>query len=368
MKIPVLDLSPVRQRIAGELERRWQAILESNAYVLGPEVRELESLFKDFLDAEACLAVGNGTDALTIALRALGVEPGDEVIVPGFGFFATAEAVLVAGGRPILVDVQETTLNLDPKEVARHIGERTVGIIPVHLYGRPCPMNELLELARKHDLFILEDAAQAHGARYRGRRVGTFGQLAAWSFYPSKNLGCFGDGGAITAGDPGKLEEARLLANHGQVGRYSHTRIGANSRMDSLQAAVLNSRLPYLDQDNQHRRNVAALYRDALEGVGDVVLLEDDPEDEPVYHQFTLRSSRRDELQAFLAESGIGSVIHYPQAQHRIEPLARELASIPELPVSEAAAQQVLCLPIHPHLAMEDAGEVATTIRRFFGI
>ncbi len=266
--IPILDLTRARRRIDLPLRERWSRILDANAFIQGPEVQELERAFAAFLGAPAVVGVANGTDALTIALRALGLAHGAEVLVPAFSFFATAEAVVLAGGVPVFCDIDAATYNLDPQELERHATAKTAGVIGVHLYGRPFDVESVAAICQRRGWFLLEDAAQAHGARRRGRRAGTLGDLAAWSFYPTKNLGCFGDGGAVSGRDEALLERVHRLANHGQSARYTHVEIGTNSRLDSLQAAVLNCRLPLLDDDNARRRKLAALYQESLAGVG----------------------------------------------------------------------------------------------------
>jgi dTDP-3-amino-3,4,6-trideoxy-alpha-D-glucose transaminase len=366
LPVPYLDLSRSRERIAAELESRWRRILETNAFILGPEVRELEEGFAAFLEVPACVAVANGTDALVLALRALDLKPGDEVLVPAFSFFATAEAVLWLGGVPVFCDVRPETLNLDAADAAARVTPRTVGAIGVHLYGRPFDVPAVQALCDRHGLWLLEDAAQAHGARLEGRRTGGLGNLATWSFYPTKNLACFGDGGAVTGKDQALVERVRLLANHGQEGRYHHVAVGTNSRLDSLQAAVLNCRLPLLEADNARRRELACRYYGGLAGLGDLRLLDDPPGALSVYHQLTVLTGRRDELMRHLAERGVGSSIHYPSPLHRQPALAGLVADPGELPVATAAAAEVLCLPIFPELSNEEAEEVCGAAREFF--
>ena len=364
--VPYLDLSRARDRIAEELAERWQRVLDNTAFVLGPEVRELEEGFASYLGAAGCVGVANGTDALILALRALGAGPGDEVIVPAFTFFATAEAVVLVGATPVVADVEPATLNLDPESTAAAITDQTVGVLGVHLYGCPFDADALGELCQSHGLWLLEDAAQAHGARWRGRRVGTLGQLSAWSFYPTKNLGCFGDGGAVTGPDPALLDRVRSLANHGQAGRYHHVEVGTNSRLDSLQAAVLNCRLPHLDADNAARRAIADRYREGLAGVGDLSFPEAPPEAECVVHQAAVRTGERDALQTHLSAAGVGSSVHYPEPVHRQPALAGLMPSTPELPVADAAARELLCLPVFPELSAGEADRVVEAIRDFF--
>ncbi|HYX26097.1 MAG TPA: DegT/DnrJ/EryC1/StrS family aminotransferase [Thermoanaerobaculia bacterium] len=371
MNVPILDLGRTRRRIASQLDERWRKILDDSSFVLGPEVREFEAAFASYLGVAACVALGNGTDALILALRALGLKPGDEVIVPAFSFFATAEAVVLLGGKVVFADVDPETLNLDPADAAARVTARTVGILGVHLYGRPFDVGGILALCRKHGLWLVEDAAQAHGARWQGTRVGGFGQLAAWSFYPTKNLGCFGDGGAATGNDRELVERVRSLGNHGQAGRYHHVAVGTNSRLDSLQAAVLNCRLPLLDADNARRGEIACRYHGALAdiaGIGDLRLLPDRPGVQSVYHQFTVRTARRDELMAHLKAAGIASAIHYPSPLHH-QPALAGLVEVRDgdLPVATAAGREVLCLPVFPELTNEELEAVGAAVRSFFG-
>lgn len=368
MNVPILDLGRTWRRIAPQLDERWRRILEQSSFILGPEVREFEAAFAAYLDVEACVGLANGTDALILALRALGVGPGDEVIVPAFSFFATAEAVALLGGRIVFADVDPETLNLDPADAAGRVTERTVGILGVHLYGRPFDVDAILALCRRRGLWLVEDAAQAHGARWQGRRVGGFGELAAWSFYPTKNLGCFGDGGAATGNDRQFVERVRSFANHGQASRYHHVAIGTNSRLDSLQAAVLNCRLALLDEDNARRGEIACRYHGALAGVGDLRLLVDRPGVQSVYHQFTVRTARRDELMEHLKQRGVAAAVHYPSPLHQ-QPALKGLVETraEDLPVATAAAREALCLPVFPELTGEEVAAVTAAVVEFFG-
>ncbi|MGH9362203.1 MAG: DegT/DnrJ/EryC1/StrS family aminotransferase, partial [Thermoanaerobaculia bacterium] len=366
LDVPYLDLSRARARIAEELEARWRRVLETNAFVLGPEVREFEERFAAFLEVPACAAVANGTDALVLALRALGLRPGDEVLVPAFSFFATAEAVILLGGRPVFCDVEPETLNLDPRDAASRVTPRTVGIIGVHLYGRPFDVPAVQALCARHGLWLLEDAAQAQGARLDGKRVGGLGALASWSFYPTKNLACFGDGGAVSGPDRELVERVKRLANHGQTSRYHHVEVGTNSRLDSLQAAVLNCRLPRLDADNARRRELACRYHGGLAGLGDLRLLQDPPGAVSVYHQLTVRTARRDELAQHLSVRGVGSSVHYPSPLHRQPALAGLIPDPGELPVATAAAREVLCLPLYAELTDRELEQVCEAVHGFY--
>jgi len=364
--IPILDLTRARRRIDAPLRERWNRILDANAFIQGPEVKELERAFTGFLGARAVVGVANGTDALVIALRAMGLAPGAEVLVPAFSFFATAEAVVLAGGVPVFCDIDAASYNLDPQELERHASPKTAGVIGVHLYGRPFDSESVTEVCRRRGWFLVEDAAQAHGARRRGRRVGTLGDLAAWSFYPTKNLGCFGDGGAISGMDEELMKRVYRLANHGQSERYTHVEIGTNSRLDSLQAAVLNCKLPLLDEDNARRRKLAALYQEALAGVGDLRFPPDDPQDEVVYHQMTVATAHRDALQEYLKTQGVGSAVHYPSPLHRQAAMQALLPSPPSLPRAEQAASEVLCLPMFPELEEDEVLRACAAVRAFF--
>jgi dTDP-4-amino-4,6-dideoxygalactose transaminase len=371
VNVPILDLGRTHQRIAEPLAARWQQILSQSSFILGPEVRQFEESFASYLGAAGCVGVANGTDALVLALRALELSPGDEVIVPAFSFFATAEAVCLLGGKVVFADVDPETLNLDPVDTEARITPRTVGILGVHLYGRPFDVDGLLDLCSRHGLWLVEDAAQAQGAMWKGKRVGTFGQLAGWSFYPTKNLGCFGDGGAVSGPDAPLLDRVRTLGNQGQAGRYHHVAVGTNSRLDSLHAAVLNCRLPQLEADNARRREIACRYHGAFSDCsahGDLRLLPDREGVTSVYHQFTLRTERRDALMQHLKERGVASAVHYPSPLHHQPALAGLIDARPEdFPVATKAAQEVLCLPIFPELTNDEADAVGAAVRSFFG-
>lgn len=367
MRIPHFDLKSAAEELRPELLARWGDLLARTAFVGGPEVEAFEKDFAKYLDAPGCVGVANGTDALVLALHALGLRPGDEVLVPSFTFFATAEAVVWAGGVPVPVDVEAATFNLDVADAAARVTPRTVGIIGVHLYGQPFDLDGTLELCRRRGLWLIEDAAQAQGARWRGRRVGAFGALAGWSFYPSKNLACFGDGGAVTGVDVEALARVRLLANHGRVEHYRHGAVGTNSRLDALQAAVLNLRLQRLDRDNARRAALVARYREGLASVGDLRFARVPEEAEPVWHQFTVRTAARDRLRQHLLDQGIGNAIFYPIPLHQQPALASYVPADLELPQSEAAAREVLSLPLYPQLQEAQVDEVCAAVRGFFG-
>jgi dTDP-4-amino-4,6-dideoxygalactose transaminase len=298
-----------------------------------------------------------------LALRALELEPGDEVIVPAFTFIATAGAVSWLGGRPVFCDVEPQTLNIDIDDVAEKVSDRTVGVIGVHLYGRPFDAPRLKELCEERGLWLVEDAAQAHGARLGGTRAGSFGDLATWSFYPSKNLGCFGDGGAVTGDSEELLGRVRKLANHGRSQHYFHDAVGINSRLDSVQAAVLNCRLPLLEQSNARRRQIAARYSERFGSLAGLRLLIDAMDSEPVHHQFAILLEARDDLKDHLADRGIGSAVHYPHGLHQ-QPAFADLEP-GDCPVSTKAALDVLCLPVFPELTDDEVERVASEVAAF---
>ncbi len=365
MKVPYFDMHREVSGLLPEIHERWKSLTSKTAFIGGPEVSAFEADFGEYLGGVGCVGVANGTDAIVLALRALGVGEGDEVLVPAFTFIATASAVVLAGGRPVFVDVEPDTLNIDAESLQANLTDRSVGVIGVHLYGRPFDLEAVMEICDANSLWLVEDAAQAQGARFQGQRVGTFGALATWSFYPSKNLGCFGDGGAVTSRDPSLIELVRRIANHGRTAHYDHSDIGMNSRLDALQAAVLITRLVGLEDDNQRRRTIAARYRAALEDVDGLKLLLDRPDAECVYHQMTVLSELRDELRAHLSEREIGTGIHYPSPLH-VQPALARYAVGASCPVSERAARSVLCLPVFPHLDDAEVDAVIAAIKDFF--
>jgi len=367
VRIPHFDLKPAAEELAPELLVRWTQLLARTAFVGGSEVESFENAFSEYLGGAGCVAVANGTDALVVALHALGLRRGDEVLVPSFTFFATAEAVVWAGGVPVPVDVDAASFNIDLADAEARATSRTVGIIPVHLYGQPCDLDGALALCKRRGWWLIEDAAQAHGATWRGQRVGTFGELAGWSFYPSKNLGCFGDGGAVTGADKDALAHVRTLANHGRLEHYKHGVVGTNSRLDALQAAVLNLRLARLERDNAGRAALVARYRERLAGVGDLRFAVVPQEAVPVWHQLTVRTGARDALRQHLLDKGIGTATFYPIPLHQQPALVPLLPAGLSLPAAESAAREVLCLPLYPQLSETQVDEVCEAVRGFYG-
>lgn len=365
MKVPYFDMHREVSPLLPEIEERWTRLTSKTAFIGGKEVEAFESEFGEYLGGVRCVGVANGTDAVVLALRALGVGEGDEVLVPAYTFIATASAVVLTGARPVFVDVEPDTLNIDADSLQANLSDRSVGVIGVHLYGRPFDLAAVTEICGANSLWLVEDAAQAHGARFQGQRVGSFGALATWSFYPSKNLGCFGDGGAVTSNDPSLIETVRRIANHGRTAHYEHSDVGMNSRLDALQAAVLRTRLLRLEDDNQRRRAIASRYREALGGVDGIELLRDRPDTECVYHQMTVMSSLRDELRTHLGQREIGTGIHYPSPLH-LQPALARYAVEASCPISEQAAKRVLCLPIFPMLTDAEVDTVIAAIQDFF--
>ncbi|WP_447747406.1 DegT/DnrJ/EryC1/StrS family aminotransferase [Pseudomonas nicosulfuronedens] len=366
MKVPFLDLLAINARHDAEIRAAMAACLDSGWYVLGREVQAFEAEFGRFCGGRRALGVGNGLDALTLALRALDIGPGDEVIVPGHTFIATWLAVTAVGAEPVAVDVREGTGNLDPSLIAAAITERTRAILPVHLYGQPAEMQAILKIARQHGLAVVEDAAQAHGASLDGQLCGSFGDLAGFSFYPGKNLGALGDGGAVVCANDGHAERIERLRNYGSRVRYQHEELGCNSRLDELQAAILRVKLAHLEADNQRRRDIAARYLAGLSGQASLGLPEVLPGAEPVWHLFVVRSAQRDALQAFLAERDVQTLIHYPIPPHRQPAYQHSAAAAASLPVSERLASCVLSLPMGPHLDDAQVDRVIDVIHQFF--
>jgi dTDP-3-amino-3,4,6-trideoxy-alpha-D-glucose transaminase len=364
--VPFLDLGAAYVELGGEIDAAVERVLASGRYVFGPEVEAFEQEFAAFVGTRHCVAVGSGLDALALVVEARDVSAGDEVVVPAHTFVATWLAATRVGARPVPVDVDPSSYNLDPDRLEAAITPSTRMVIPVHLYGRPAAMDAIAAVAARRDLFILEDAAQAHGARFRGMRAGALGTAAAWSFYPGKNLGAFGDGGAVTTDDDRLAERVRLLRNYGAPEKYRHELAGTNSRLDELQAAVLRVKLRHLEAWNERRRSVAARYLEGLAGTG-LVLPESPPDAGHVWHLFVVRTPRRDELRQMLADAGVETGVHYPCAPHR-QPVFAELAIDPRsLPVADGLQHEVLSLPMGPHLPDDQIDYVVDRVRAFDG-
>jgi dTDP-4-amino-4,6-dideoxygalactose transaminase len=366
MSVPFVDLVAQHRALAAELTAALAAVLERGDFILGEAVATFERAFAAYIGVRHAVGVGNGGDALALALQAARIGPGDEVILPANTYIATALAVSSVGARPVLVDCDPATYTLDVAAVAAALTPRTRAVIPVHLAGQPAAMAPLLDLARARDLVVIEDAAQAHGARYRGRTCGALGALGCFSFYPSKNLGACGDGGMVVTDDAALAARLRLLGNYGQREKYVHVVRGRNSRLDTLQAAILAVKLPHLEAWNAARRRHAARYRELLAGVGDLTFQQPSPEDTPVYHLFIIETARRAALQRYLAARGVQTGIHYPIPIH-LQAAYADLGYRPgAFPHAERLAQRALSLPMYPELTDAQIAYVADCIRAFF--
>lgn len=360
-QIPVLDPAPELAMLWDDLTAAVQGVLKSGQFIMGPNVEAFEQEVARYLGVKHAIGVNSGTDALVIALRAMGLGQGDEVITTPFTFFATAEAISMVGATPVFVDVDPLTLNIDPRAIEAAITPRTRAILPVHLYGHAADMAAIGAIAEAHGLQVLEDVAQAMGGDFRRRKLGTIGRAGAFSFFPSKNLGACGDGGLIATDDDEVAGAARMLRVHGARKKYHNEIIGYNSRLDEIQAAVLRVKLPRLEAMNEGRRVVAARYRTLLGEVEGLVLPTEEPYARHVYHQYTVRleGHDRDQVQQALAARGVATMVYYPVPVHRL-PVYRDAA--PSLPVAEAAMNEVLSLPISPMLAPETQARVAEAL------
>jgi len=349
-----------------EIDTAVLRVLDKGRYILGEEVKTFESEFAAYIGVAQGIGVGSGTEALHIAIVACGIGPGDEVITVSHTAVATVAAIELAGAMPVLVDIEPDYYTLDPTKLEAAISPRTKAVIPVHLYGQPADMAPILEIARRYGLRVVEDCAQAHGAMYHAWRAGTWGDIACFSFYPTKNLGALGDGGMVVTNDPALAERVRLLREYGWVERYVSQIPGWNSRLDEVQAAILRVKLRYLDADNAARARLAAVYDDALVGMG-LVVAKRRPDTRHVYHLYVIRCSERDELCTFLKSRGVGVLIHYPVPVH-LQPTYRgRLRGGDSLPETEQAAREVLSLPMYPELAETEQRTVIETIRTFRG-
>ncbi len=361
MKIPFLNLQAAYLELKPEIDTAVQRVLESGWYILGEEVSSFESDFADYCEAQHCIGVGNGLDALFLALQAMGVGSGDEVIVPSNTYIATWLAVSRCGAIPVPVEPREDTYNIDPNKIEEKITEKTKVILPVHLYGQPADLDPILALAKKHSLKVLEDAAQSQGAKYKGKRIGAHGDAVAWSFYPGKNLGAMGDGGAVTTSNPELAERIRLLGNYGSKVKYQNEVQGVNSRLDPIQAAVLSVKLKYLDAWNARRSAVTNSYTEELSQSN--LVLPFVPEwAEPVWHQYVVRSKNRDHLQKKLEQVGVATMIHYPIPPHLQGAYGSSNYFAGQLPLAERLAFEILSLPINPQLSFSESGFVCSRI------
>ncbi|WP_374555888.1 DegT/DnrJ/EryC1/StrS family aminotransferase [Thermomonas sp.] len=360
--VAFLDLGAAYRELQPQLDAAVARVLASGHYILGPEVDAFEAEFAAYCGARHCVGVANGLDALHLVLRAMDVGPGDEVIVPSNTYIATWLAVSQCGAIPVPVEPDLATHDIDPQRIEAAITPRTKVILPVHLYGQPADMDAILSVARRHGLRVLEDAAQAHGARYKGQRIGAHGDAVAWSFYPGKNLGALGDGGAITTNDDALADRLRVLRNYGSRVKYVNEVQGWNSRLDPLQAAVLRVKLAHLDEWNARRAAIAALYQRELAETG-LVLPVVPAWTDPAWHLFVVRHPRRDDLQRGLGEAGVGTLIHYPLPPHRQQAYAGLGLADHACPIASRLADEVLSLPMGPHLSVRQAEQVVAAVK-----
>jgi dTDP-4-amino-4,6-dideoxygalactose transaminase len=366
MNIPLVDLTTQYGNIKEEIDRAISTVIATSAFIGGPYVAAFEKAFARFCGAKHCISVGNGTDALFIALKVLGIGRGDEVITVANSFIATSEAITMTGARVVFVDIDPKTYNIDVNRIEEKVNGKTRAIVPVHLYGQPADMTPIMEIARKYELKIVEDAAQAHGARYKGQLVGTIGDVGCFSFYPGKNLGAYGDGGAIVTNSDAVALKARMFANHGRVEKYDHEMEGVNSRLDGLHAAILEVKLRHLQEWNERRRKNAHRYNDLLKNTGLTTPLEIE-EVEPVYHLYVVRgeSRVRQRLQDHLKANGISTGIHYPIALPNLKAYSYLNHSEADFPEATAASRAILSLPMFPELQELQIEYIADKIKAF---
>ncbi|MBI1391066.1 MAG: erythromycin biosynthesis sensory transduction protein eryC1 [bacterium] len=363
MKVPFVDLHALHEPIAAEIQAEVSAVIERGDFILGENVARFEEEFAAYCGVSHAAGLDSGLSALELGLRAMGIGEGDEVILPANTFIASAAAVSATGARPVLVDIDPVTYNIDPASADQAVTPRTKAIMPVHLYGQPAEMDSIMQLARKRGLKMIEDASQAHGAEYRGRRVGSFGDCAAFSLYPAKNLGAFGDAGVLVSNNADLIDKVKTYRNYGSLKKYHHVEQPFNRRLDTLQAAVLRVKLRKLDEWNQGRRRAAAAYRERLAGL--VETPDEATNAMHVYHLFVVRCNERDALQAHLSERGVGSVLHYPIPIH-LQPCYASLGHREgDFPITEQYAKTILSLPMFPTLGDEQIGAVVDAIRQW---
>ncbi len=362
--IPLVDLVAQYHSIKNEIDAAVNATLESGHFILGPAVTRFEESIASYLGVDHAIGLASGTDALVLALRALNIGAGDEVIIPAYTFFATAGTVMSVGATPVFVDVDPSTYEIDVAEIETRITPGTKAIIPVHLYGHPADMDPVMELARAHGLKVIEDNAQGFGAEYKGRKTGSIGDIGCLSFFPTKNLGAFGDGGMVVTNDSALAERMRMLRTHGWKKKYYSEEVGYNSRLDALQAAILQAKFPHVDAWNEKRREIAERYSEQLASLRVTVPMECEW-GRHVYHLYVIRSDRRDELQAFLKQKGIASEVYYPLPPHLSVPCRKFGYKEGQFPFAEQASRETLALPLYPELSGTQQDEVVNAIRDF---
>lgn len=361
----MVDLKRQYAKIKNEVDETIADVISSTQFIGGKHIGEFERECAGYLGITYAASCANGTDALQIALMALGIKKDDEVITTPFTFVATTETIALVGAKPVYVDIDKKSFNIDTKKIREKITPRTKAILPVHLYGNPAEMDEICSIAKEYNLFVIEDSAQAFGAEYKGRKVCSFGDVACISFFPSKNLGCFGDGGMVTTNDQSIYNKVKMIANHGSKERYIHETLGVNSRLDALQAAILRVKLKYIDQWNESRINNAAKYSKALKDIKGVIIPSFSEYSKHIFHQYTLRVPKRDELQNFLKEKNIPSMIYYPIPLH-MQPAFRGFADKGTLPITEKFSKEVISLPMHPELLVDEIDYITNSIKEFY--
>ena len=363
MRIPFLDLKAHHEPIRAEIMAAIGEVVDDNAFAGGPFVARFEEEYARFCRTRGCVGVGNGTDALWLALLGLGIGAGHEVITVPMTFMATAEAITYAGAKPVFVDIDPATYTMDPAKLEAAITPRTRAIIPVHLFGQCADMDPILAIAAKHNLFVVEDAAQAQGALYKGKPAGSMGHAGAFSFYPGKNLGAWGEAGAVTSNDTDLLNRIKMYREHGQEKKYYHDVVGWNARMDGIQAAVLRVKLKYLDKANEARRKVAALYRDLLNQIPEIALPVESPVARHIYHVYAVRLDQRDEVMKQLSGRGVATGVHYPVPLH-LQKAYRHLGLVRgSFPVAERCAAEFMSLPMFPELSVAQTTTVAQELK-----
>jgi dTDP-4-amino-4,6-dideoxygalactose transaminase len=364
MTVPLVNLTRQYRKIKTEIDEAVLRVLDSGRYILGEEVKGFESELAEYLGVKHAVGVASGTDALLLSLRAIGLEPDDEVIVPAFTFVSPAEVVALLGGKVVFVDVDRESFNMDVSKVEPAITGKTKAVIPVHLYGQSSDVDEVVEVLGNREVYVIEDGAQSVGATYRGKRVSSRRHLGAVSFFPTKNLGCCGDGGAVLTNDDQLAEKLRAVRAHGSSRKYEHSSLGTNSRLDALQAAILRVKLKHLDEWNEKRREIAKTYSRQLSGLVQTPSVFEDREH--IYHQYTIRVKERQGLKAHLADRGVSTAVHYPKPLHLQPAFAYLGHEKGDFPVSESLSEEVLCLPIYPELEKEEVEAVVNGVKSYF--
>lgn len=364
MPIPILDLKSQYRSIRSEIKKAVDQVLNNAQFILGENVKKFEDEFAEFCNTKYAVGVGNGTDALYLALRSIGLSKEDEVILPVYTFIATAEAVTLNGAKPVFIDINPVTYNIDINKIEEAISKKTKAIIPVHLYGQPAEMDRIIEIAKKHNLYVIEDCAQAHGAKYKGKKVGGIGDIGCFSFFPGKNLGAYGDAGIITTNNKKLAKRVLMLRNHGRLEKYKHEIEGINSRLDEIQAAILRIKLKYLNKWNELRRKNAKIYNHLFKNIKGIVTPEILEVVESVYHLYVIRVKNRDDVQKQLREKGILAAVHYPFPLH-LQPAYKYLGyKKGDFPEAEKVAKEILSLPMYPELTNNQIKFIVNSIKK----